>query len=155
MRQPTLRAWNFDVGPRIERGVRRHRWTIMKYKTSELSGDLLDLAVSIAEGRARPRRVPASVLRNDGVWEPIYVIAEGPPFFPTTDWAHGGPIIERERITLRWREHNGMMETGYWAAMKDADSLQPVSAFWMVSPSPLVAAMLAFVAAKLGDEVEL
>ena len=24
MRQPTLRAWYFDVGPRLERGVRRH-----------------------------------------------------------------------------------------------------------------------------------
>ena len=24
MRQPTLRAWHFDVGPRLERGVRHH-----------------------------------------------------------------------------------------------------------------------------------
>ena len=24
MRQPTLRAWYFDVGPRLERGVRLH-----------------------------------------------------------------------------------------------------------------------------------
>ena len=25
MRQPTARAWHFDVGPRLERGVRLHR----------------------------------------------------------------------------------------------------------------------------------
>ena len=24
MRQPTARAWRFDVGPRLERGVRQH-----------------------------------------------------------------------------------------------------------------------------------
>ena len=29
MRQPTLRAWYFDVGPRLERGVRPRWWSMM------------------------------------------------------------------------------------------------------------------------------
>jgi hypothetical protein len=70
----------------------------MKYKTSELSGDFLDAAVSMAEGRDGTRRVQASILKKDGTWVPTEVIAEGPPFHPSTSWEHGGPIIERENI---------------------------------------------------------
>lgn len=65
-------------------------------------------------------------------------------FKPSTDWAQGGPIIEREQIGIEWN----VDPINHWVATDD---------FWesaYVGPTPLVAAMRAFVASKLGDEVE-
>lgn len=61
-------------------------------------------------------------------------------FWPSTDWAQGGPIIERERIAtwgdgdLYWEAECG------WA--------------WAKGSTPLIAAMRCYVTLKLGDEVE-
>jgi|LakMenE01Jun11ns_1017448.scaffolds.fasta_scaffold9779867_1 hypothetical protein len=60
----------------------------------------------------------------------------------STDWAWGGPIIEREGIRLH-RSH-----TGNWWAGPESDPHRPVS-----GPTPLVAAMRCYVASRLGDEV--
>ena len=124
----------------------------MKYKTIELDGPLLDAAVAQTLGL---RYVLARTMMDIPGPYRCTLLDTGELFGPSRRWSDGGPIIEREKITLLWREHNGMMETGYWAAMKDADLLQPGSGLWMVSPSLLVAAMLAFVVAKLGAEIEM
>jgi hypothetical protein len=66
-------------------------------------------------------------------------------YTPSTNWAQGGPIIEREEIESRkvgihtWLaetqcDHNDHSETG---------------------PTPLIAAMRCYVALKLGDDVEI
>ena len=64
---------------------------------------------------------------------------------PSTNWAQGGPIIERERITVdsvvgisykRWRATN-------W------------SNGWVYGDTPLIAAMRCYVASQLGDEVDI
>jgi hypothetical protein len=61
----------------------------------------------------------------------------------STDWAQGGPIIDREFIGLqRW---NAEFE---WAADIGGD-------FDQYGETPLIAAMRCYVASKLGDEVEL
>ena len=93
-------------------------------KTSELQGAALDWAVANCEGLA--------ALAYDAVQQGFYR--------PSTDWAQAGPIIERERICL--------LDQGgdYWQALwgwKEA-----------FAPTPLVAAMRAYVASRLGDEVE-
>jgi hypothetical protein len=62
-------------------------------------------------------------------------------FAPSTDWAQGGPIIERERIELRGDGDEG------WIAY---DNLNPTQK----GPTPLIAAMRCYVASKLGEEVE-
>jgi hypothetical protein len=62
----------------------------------------------------------------------------------STDWAQGGPIIEREEICVLapvrglWRSRSSinMGRTHY-------------------GPTPLIAAMRCYVASKLGDEVEI
>lgn len=97
-------------------------------KTSELSGAALDWAVSKCEGIQ---------------WGQGDLDAQeyGPGFRPSTNWAHGGPIIERERIELRGDGNEG------WIA---DDNLKPSQ--W--GPTPLIAAMRCYVASKLGDEVE-
>ena len=65
---------------------------------------------------------------------------EVPEFSPSTDWAQGGPIIEREKMTLEWTGED-------WMAYIRHDEEY-------FGPTPLVAAMRCYVASKLGDQVE-
>lgn len=68
-------------------------------------------------------------------------------FTPSTDWVQGGPIIEREGITLG-------DAGGSWVAGKSwADDF--FSSFVMYGPTPLIAAMRCYVASKMGDEIEI
>jgi len=66
---------------------------------------------------------------------------EVPEFSPSTDWAQGGPIIEREKMTLEWTGED-------WMAYIRHDEEY-------FGPTPLIAAMRCYVASKMGDEVEL
>ena len=92
-------------------------------KTSELTGKGLNWAVNMAEGLS-------------GVLSPVNY---------STNWAAGGPIIERERIHLAHSHAKG-----HWvAAIADSDCGN------VFGPTPLVAAMRCYVASKLGDEVVL
>ena len=88
----------------------------MKIKTATLTGPALDWAVSHSEGHERAY---------------------------STDWAQGGPIIEREGI----RMHRS--STGDWWAAAESALYRPSS-----GPTPLIAAMRCYVASQLGDEVE-
>jgi hypothetical protein len=63
------------------------------------------------------------------------------PFY-STDWAQGGPIIEREMIELV------PQSPALWDAMYRNQHIPHDG------PTPLVAAMRCFVALKLGDEVD-
>lgn len=60
----------------------------------------------------------------------------------STDWACGGPIIEREVDSLY--EHKALE---CWAVKSKAGDLR-------YGPTILIAAMRCYVASKLGDEVE-
>lgn len=115
----------------------------MKHKTAELTGALLDAAVAKAEG--------ADVKFKDG--EITHLFWPRTPgricyaeWRPSMGWAQGGPIIEQERIGI-W------VEGGVWNASKDIDSAGGTPEGW--GNSPLIAAMRAYVAHKLGEEVEL
>ena len=111
----------------------------MKIKTSELTGAALDWAVAYIMGHR--------VAENYGSYIRIYLPDPKQSgytlaFCPSTDWAQGGPIIERENICL-WSE-------GYdWEAKIHIGSL----AEW--DKYPLIAAMRCYVASKMGDEVEI
>jgi len=69
----------------------------------------------------------------------------------TTDWAQGGPIIERERIELTFNRPNET-DTLWRAEMFD---LKGVSIAHEYGTTALIAAMRCYVASKLGDEVEI
>ena len=93
----------------------------MKIKVSKATGPALDWMVAKAIGDYKPVAVPAY----------------------STDWAQGGPIIEREGIaTEPWN-----LTHPWRAMMADGD-------FEVYGSSPLIAAMRAYVASKLGDEVD-
>lgn len=119
----------------------------MKHRTSELTGALLDAAVAKAMGlRFTSRGVKLSAqchvewLDERGV----------ELFMPSEAWEHGGPLIEREGITTIKEKDEGIWYAGigYWIQGGFADE-------YAVGPTPLIAAMRALVASKLGDEVEL
>lgn len=69
-------------------------------------------------------------------------------YSPSTDWAQGGPIIERERISVTdessWAEER-------WAAFQRGE--KGLSKNTAYGPKPLVAAMRAFVCKTFGEEV--
>jgi hypothetical protein len=69
---------------------------------------------------------------------------------PSTNWAQGGPIIEREGIELKYL---GYDNPPYWGALKFSPSKYERQA--AVGPTPLIAAMRCFVASKLGDEIDI
>ena len=104
-------------------------------KTNELTGAALDWAVQIAEGYVQPD--PIAFARNI--------------FKPSTEWKQGGPIIERERLSVS--EIPPSLGSG-WNASKPAST--PVGyKTWASGPTPLIAAMRCYVASKLGDDIEI
>ena len=115
-------------------------------KTSELIGPALDWAVEVAEGRTPTYRsdmcafmVARSHERATSVYE------------YSTDWAQGGPIIERECITWSMVMNPEGSDETRWLAF----SYRHGSSKAVAGPSQLIAAMRCFVASKLGDEVEI
>jgi hypothetical protein len=120
-------------------------------KTSELTGAALDWAVAKCEGYtdycgATDKMLPP---RKDYGWVQLFDLNY------STDWAQGGPIIERENITIeRNVKLRGCAVVGFydWRAShpKNYGGLIRHSG---VGPAPLIAAMRCYVASKLGDEV--
>jgi len=109
-------------------------------KTSELTGAALDWAVEKCEGTE---------------WESadsfLAYCDEGEMNY-STEWAQGGPIIEREWINIEKR-----INEMHWTASvvyedKEHDGFERTEA---KGDTPLIAAMRCYVATKLGDEVEI
>lgn len=103
-------------------------------KTSELQGAAIDWAVAKC-------KTFDEYLEND---LPLHYSDANGEFVlwkPSTDWAQGGPIIEREGISI------GQTGDG-WEATVDG-------CIYVFGPTPLIAAMRCYVASKLGDEVEI
>ena len=102
---------------------------------SELDGIALDWAVAKCEGLLAfgYRKTDRFIIElSDGEFE---------EFCPSTDWAQGGPIIEREKTAIK---ENGY---GHWFAKVGTGK-------WMHGPTPLIAAMRCHVASKLGEEID-
>ena len=114
----------------------------MKVKTNELSGAALDWAVAEASG--------TPIYRS---WKTLTRMdMDGQHYWqPSIDWAQGGPIIEREEISISREFASGRIE---WAAWTPAPIRDDAEAFGY-GPTPLIAAMRCYVTSKLGDEVEI
>ncbi len=115
----------------------------MKIKVSEAKDKVLDYLVAKCEG--------AENFRFDSVacwWFTLNgvdrVLSSGwstqQNFNPSSDWAQGGPIIEREYVNITYDD--------VWTA-EDVDG----GVQW--GGTPLTAAMRCYVASKLGDTVEI
>jgi hypothetical protein len=105
-------------------------------KVSELTGAALDWAVAKCEG---PNSVAACYYDEDD----LPMCRDEAPHMewrPSTDWKQGGPIIEREGITLTH-------QADQWSAQTDDD-------LFAYGPTTLIAAMRCYVASKMGDTIE-
>jgi len=111
----------------------------MKVKAEELSGAALDWAVAKCE----PDDTVRIYFDEDTGEKSCHDDWDVPEFSPSTDWAQGGPIIEREGISVYFDDRDGD-----WYAKAPAT---PVTYY---AYNPLVAAMRCYVASKLGYEVE-
>lgn len=120
-------------------------------KTNELIGPALDWAVAKAGGFAKIYNFapqPGDDDFEEGVdYRSYFYISNETrtgPFMPSTRWAEGGPIIERERISL--------------SATPSADFHARTVTFppvYLSGPTPLIAAMRCYVASKLGDDIDI
>jgi hypothetical protein len=112
-------------------------------RTSELQGKALDYAVALSEGRKLHYFVDDPFKKDP--WLTYNGLADMPLHVctPSTNWAQGGPIIEREGIAI-WIRY----DEGWKALMKAFDED-------MSGETPLIAAMRCYVKSKLGDEIEI
>jgi Protein of unknown function (DUF2591) len=96
----------------------------MKIRVSEADGALLvlDRLVNMAEGL-------------DIVLAPVAY---------SSDWRHGGPIIEREWIGLDYYPDSGLWHAGTCEGT-----------VWGMGRTPLIAAMRCYVISRFGDVVEI
>lgn len=95
-------------------------------KVSELSGVALDYWVARCEGMSHEAAAFAV-----------------PAHDYSTEWAYGGPIIERERIALM----PAAGDAGAWLGQ-----LQYRTSLGQFGATPLIAAMRAYIEAKFGGE---
>ena len=114
-------------------------------KTSELTGAALDWAVAKCEGFD-----PETLNTKTGV---VYSLRYG-VYRPSTDWAQGGPIIEREKIDLFTEKGTPESWVASVARYQNSERLKG----WRLhqyGPTPLSAAMRCYVASKLGDTIDI
>ena len=98
-------------------------------QTSELTGAALDWAVAMCE----------CVTLDYGLTDDERY---------STNWAQGGPIIERERICV------SIGHDGVWLAYS-MQNYEDRKEFMHIGPTPLIAAMRCYCSAKFGDEVDI
>lgn len=116
----------------------------MKIKVSEAQGTILDWMVLTAIlGKPAPLGDFGTFFPWEKKMRPMW---RSKYYDPTTNWAQGGPIIDREFISVINADGDDV-----WSAYPLADD--PVK-HRKSGPTPLIAAMRCFVANKLGDEVE-
>ena len=99
-------------------------------KVADAIGAQLDWMVAKCEGT-----LPASYDDWKQTW-PRY----------STDWAQGGPIIERENISVGYQGHLGVPLDSLWYATNRVDACG-------FGPTPLIAAMRCYMASKLGNQI--
>ena len=125
----------------------------MKVKTSELTGTALDWAVAKTEGmHVNIARGGWVVFDSDAFAEfrNDYNDDKLQSFRPSTNWAQGGPIIEKEKISLEHLHGAGDAGEDVWVATRtEGPSFSEEQ-----GPTALVAAMRCYVASQLGDEVD-
>lgn len=120
-------------------------------KTSELTGAALDWAVAHAAKSANV------VIRNGELGIPEWVGGDynghnsWTRFHPSTSWAQGGLIIEREKIDTYYSTAKCLWAAAIWKDIPGGGQLEHKQTD---CPTPLIAAMRCFVASKLGDEVD-
>lgn len=114
---------------------------MQEVKTVDLAGPALDWAIAQIEGV----EVAIAAPQYGTGWR-VYKPNFGGKYSPSTDWAVGGPLIQKHRITIEGPGHSA----GKWRAFMLGSS-------WIISTSsdaPLEAACRRLVHEQLGDTVK-
>jgi hypothetical protein len=123
-------------------------------KTSELTDAALDWAVEIAKGTHWSPNGYFVFKRPTGT----EYVDKNAEWRYSTDWSQGGPIIEREELSVEPQYTAGGLECwvayGHNLRYDDHGNYIQGSDNRQYAPTPLIAAMRCYVASKLGDEVE-
>lgn len=109
----------------------------MKVKVSKLIGPALDWTVAKCEGH--PKQCFPYTPNGDFT-----------RFRPSTNWAQGGPIIEREGLYIA--PYAGGWLSSDSVICESTDGFGPSV---LPGNTPLIATMRCYVASRLGDEVEI
>jgi hypothetical protein len=135
-------------------------------KVSELTGAQLDYWVAKAEGIEPYWQHEGAPQAWVGVYflrgEPVrseHPASEMEPYCPSIDWVQGGPIIEREKIGLEppFSGEDGGPWMAYYLGPPVEGSYHPTEDAMHTNvsgPTPLIAAMRAYVASRFGETVE-
>jgi len=108
-------------------------------RTSELQGAALDWAVAQCEEyETLICRGKLETLFTENGWT------------PSTNWEQGGPIVEREKISIEYMARAGDAGVDVWVATR----IEGPAVSEKQGPTPLIAAMRCYVAGELGDEIE-
>lgn len=134
-------------------------------KVAEATGPALDWLVAKCEGLKLHRNALLGGQVKEGWWVSGYYMDPN-NWIPlsllnfSTDWAQGGPVIEREGINLSVDYQDDalsddMVQIG-WKGNLWNNSVPGTAGFlqWAYGPTPLIAAMRCYVTSKLGSEVE-
>lgn len=113
----------------------------MQTEIGLLEGAELDAAVAKAEGLTPEVRASGCYVLN--------LRPESEFYNPSGDWEDGGLIVQRDRIATVWAGdrwaawHRAFIEVG--------GSVESASNIHQYGPTPLIAAMRAYVASKQGE----
>ena len=121
----------------------------MKIKISELTGIALDWLVAECEGKVEQGVYGTPELLESGLHLHYCDVLLSHPYSPSTDWAQGGALIQREGIGIR--QYGDFLESRWQADKWAFKFIDPMA----TGPTPLIAAMRCLCSAKLGDEVEI
>jgi len=119
-------------------------------KTSELTGIALDWAVA--------------KITNPEWWDDGYMdgdpmaaldMDDGAVYSPSTNWAQGGPIIEREGIAIDVVRAGWTIDSWVAALVHEDEEFDGVARAEEYGPTPLIAAMRCYVASKMGDTIDI
>lgn len=141
-------------------------------KVSEATGPALDWLVAKCEGHLEPtpyydEMIPRVVLCDRTLCDKVVVRLNPMPqvyykaeYDPSTNWEFGGPIIEREFLSVDYDK-----DWVYDPANAEPDDEPDNGDRWMAwplgdqtntqyGPTPLIAAMRCYVTSRLGEEAE-
>ena len=130
-------------------------------KTSDLIGPALDWAVAKCEGETLSQASLAFQIKEHGCLQRPHLGS----WKPSTSWAQGGPLIEKERIGLEFMDNfeawsssivreDGQDRESYSDDQDRESYTVEQESFVGYGPTPLIAAMRVFVASRLGNEVD-
>ena len=111
-------------------------------KVSELTKETLDWAVAKCGNVKMSQRIDSFKVYG------AVVLAHGGVYSPSTNWAQGGSIIEREGISIVQQG-----DAAEWVA----SVYNYTEGDWHLhttGPTPLIAAMRCYVASKIGDTIQ-